>query len=142
MRYAAELRKLRPNVDIEWLAQHPVTEVLQASGETIHPASAALVNESSHIESECAEHDLHAFAAIRNMDEILVKNFMVFYDLIRDGRYDLVVGDEAVGDVDHFLHENPREKRMAFVWMTDFVGWIPMPDGGDYKQRNFGGLQR
>ena len=131
---AAELRKLRPDVDVEWLAQHPVTEVLQASGETIHPASAALVNESSHIESECAEHDLHAFAAIRNMDEILVNNFMVFYDLIRDGRYDLVVGDEA-WDVDYFLHENPREKRTAFVWMTDFVGWIPMPDGGDYERR-------
>ena len=75
------------------------------------------------------------------MDEILINNFMVFYDLIRDGRYDLVVGDEA-WDVDHFLHENPREKRMAFVWMTDFVGWIPMPDGGDYERRITGGLQR
>jgi pimeloyl-ACP methyl ester carboxylesterase len=131
---AAELRALRPDVDIEWLAQHPVTEVLRARGETIHPASAALVNETSHIESESGEHDLHAFGAIRNMDEILISNFMVFYDLVRSGEYDLVVGDEA-WDVDHFLHENPDEKRAAFVWMTDFVGWIPMPDGGEYERR-------
>ena len=131
---AAELRALRSDVEVEWLAQHPVTEVLRARGETIHPASAALVNETSHIESESGEHDLHAFAAIRNMDEILTSNFMVFYDLVRGGGYDLVVGDEA-WDVDHFLHEHPREKRTAFVWMTDFVGWIPMPDGDAYERR-------
>ncbi len=33
-------------------------------------------------------------------------------------------------DVDYFLHENPELKRFAFVWMTDFVGWLPMPSGG------------
>ena len=131
---ATELRRLHPAVEIEWLAQHPVTEVLRARGESIHPASAGLVNETAHLESECAEHDLHAFGAIRRMDEILVNNFMVFHDLVRDGGYDLVVGDEA-WDVDHFLHENPSEKRTAFVWMTDFVGWLPMPDGGEYERR-------
>ena len=64
------------------------------------------------------------------MDEILVNNFMVFDDLLADERYDLVVGDEA-WDVDYFLHENPELKRSPFVWMTDFVGWLPMPAGGD-----------
>jgi predicted glycosyltransferase len=39
------------------------------------------------------------------------------------------VGDEA-WDVDYFLHENPELKRFPFVWMTDFVGWLPMPEGG------------
>jgi len=43
-----------------------------------------------------------------------------------DGRY----GDEA-WDVDYFLHENPELKRTAFAWMTDFVGWLPMPEGGE-----------
>ena len=47
-----------------------------------------------------------------------------------DEHYDLVIGDEA-WDVDYFLHENPELKRFAFAWMTDFVGWLPMPDGGD-----------
>jgi predicted glycosyltransferase len=39
------------------------------------------------------------------------------------------VGDEA-WDVDYFLHENPELKRAPYVWLTDFVGWLPMPDGG------------
>ena len=126
---ADELRKLHPDVQIDWLAQHPVTVVLEHRGERVHPASRLLVNESAHIEDEADEHDLHAFQAIRRMDEILVNNFMVFDDVVSDQHYDLVVGDEA-WEVDHFLHENPELKRFAFAWMTDFVGWLPMPDGG------------
>ena len=126
---ARELRSLHPDLEIDWLAQHPVTAVLEKNGERIHPASGLLASESKHIEGESAEHDLHAFQAIRNMDEILVNNFMVFHDIVRDDPYDLWIGDEA-WELDHYLHENPEEKRAPFVWMTDFVGWIPMPDGG------------
>jgi pimeloyl-ACP methyl ester carboxylesterase/predicted glycosyltransferase len=129
---ADELRKLHPDLEIDWLAQHPVTRVLQAAGERIHPASALLANESSHIESESAEHDLHCFQAIRRMDEILLSNFMVFHDLVRDEPYDLWVGDEA-WELDYYLHENPEQKHAAYVWLTDFVGWLPMPDGADHE---------
>ena len=127
---AEELRKLHPDLEIDWLAQHPVTAVLEARGERIHPASALLANESSHIESESAEHDLHCFQAIRRMDEILLANFMVFHDLVRDEHYDLWIGDEA-WELDYYLHENPEHKQAAYVWLTDFVGWLPMPDGGE-----------
>ena len=126
---ADELRKLHPDLEIDWLAQHPVTAVLEARGERIHPASAHLANESTHIESESAEHDLHCFQAIRRMDEILFANFMVFHDLVRDEDYDLWIGDEA-WELDYYLHENPEQKRAAYVWLTDFVGWLPMADGG------------
>ena len=61
-----------------------MTRVLEAEGERIHPASACLANESAHMESESAEHDLHCFQAWRRMDEILVANFMVFDDVVRD----------------------------------------------------------
>jgi pimeloyl-ACP methyl ester carboxylesterase len=129
---ADELRKLHPDLEIDWLAQHPVTAVLEARGERIHPASAFLANESRHIESESAEHDLHCFQAIRRMDEILLANFMVFHDLVRDEQYDLWIGDEA-WELDYYLHENPEQKRTPYVWLTDFVGWLPMPDGGDHE---------
>ena len=127
---ADELRLLHPDLDIDWLAQNPVTAVLEARGERIHPLSAELASESAHFASEAAGHDLNAFQAIRRMDEILVANFMVFHDAVEGGEYDLVIGDEA-WDVDHFLHENPELKRTAFAWMTDFVGWLPMPSGGE-----------
>jgi len=129
---ANELRKHHPDLDIDWLAQHPVTMVLEARGERIHPASALLANESGHIESESAEHDLHCFQAIRRMDEILLANFMVFHDLVRDEQYDVWIGDEA-WELDYYLHENPEQKQAAYVWLTDFVGWLPMPDGGEHE---------
>jgi hypothetical protein len=75
---AAELRELRPELTVDWLAQDPVTRVLAGAGERIHPASAELASESAHIQAEAAGHDLHAFQAIRRMDEILLANFMVF----------------------------------------------------------------
>ena len=115
---------------MEWLTQSPVTDFLEQRGEKVHPASEHLASESAHIESESGEHDLHAFQAIRRMDEVLVNNFMVFDDLVSRESFDLWVGDEA-WDVDHFLHETPELKRAPFVWMTDFVGWMPMTDGGE-----------
>jgi len=126
---ADELRQLHPDLQIDWLAQHPVTKVLETHGERIHPASAMLANESNHVESESAEHDLHAFQAIRRMDEILVANFMVFHDVVGAEHYDLWIGDEA-WELDYFLHENPELKTASYVWLTDFVGWLPMSDGG------------
>jgi len=127
---ARELRALHPDLKIDWLAQHPVTALLEGAGEAIHPASRLLVNESRHIESEAGEHDLHVFQALRRMDEILVANFMTFQDIVEDGSYDLIVADES-WEVDHFWHENPELKRGALVWFTDFVGYVPMPQGGD-----------
>jgi pimeloyl-ACP methyl ester carboxylesterase/predicted glycosyltransferase len=127
---ARELRRHHPDVRIDWLTQHPVTTVLDKAGEHVHPASRWLANESAHIESEAAEHDLHCFEALRRMDEILLANFMVFHDVVTEEHYDLVIGDEA-WDVDHFMHENPDLKRFSYAWLTDFVGYLPMPDGGD-----------
>jgi len=126
------LRAEIPGLQVDWLAQDPVTRFLSANNETLHPGSKALANESSHIESEAGEHDLNAFQAIRRMDEILIKNFMVFQEALEDGHYDLVIADEA-WDVDHYWHEHPELKQAQVAWLTDFVGWVPMPEGGDHE---------
>jgi pimeloyl-ACP methyl ester carboxylesterase/predicted glycosyltransferase len=130
---ARELRRIHPELQIDWLAQDPVTRVLEAEGERIHPASAHLASESRHIESESAEHDLHCFQALRRMDEILAANFMVFHDVVREQRYDLWIGDEA-WELDYYLHENPGEKRAPFAWLTDFVGFLPMADSHERER--------
>ena len=127
---ARELRRLRPGLEIDWLAQDPVTQVLEAAGERIHPASALLASESAHIVSESSGHELACFEAIRRMDEILLANFMVFHEVVSAENYDLWIGDEA-WDVDYYLHENPELKTAAYVWLSDFVGWLPMPAGGE-----------
>jgi len=126
---ADELRARQPDLEIDWLTQHPVTQVLEERGERVHPASRWLASESAHIESEAGEHDLNVFQAVRRMDEIMVANFMVFHDLVSEEPYDLWIADEG-WDIDHFLFDNPELKRTAYAWLTDFVGWLPMPEGG------------
>jgi predicted glycosyltransferase len=130
---AQELRKLVDGIQIDWLAQNPVTRVLEAEGETIHPMSEHLANESGHFESESAEHDLHCFHSWRRMDEILIANFMVFHDTVTEERYDLWVADEG-WEIDYYLHENPNLKKAHYVWLTDFVGFLPTDDADEYER--------
>ena len=126
---ARELRRVVPGVQVEWLAQPPLTTLLEACGEVVHPASADLAPESKHVDAECGEHELHAFQMLRRLDEILCANFMVFDDLVRQERFDVWIADEG-WEIDHFLHENPELKTSPYVWMSDFVGYLPMPSGG------------
>jgi UDP:flavonoid glycosyltransferase YjiC (YdhE family) len=130
---ARSLRERVPDLEIEWLAQPPVTDVLAAHGEIVHPASTELASESAHWESESTEHDLHAFYAFRRMDEILCANYMLFDDVVRETPYDLWVGDES-WEVDHFLHENPERKIAPYAFLTDVVGFLPVDPDGDPRE--------
>src|SRR6516162_4175776 len=129
---ARALRHRVPDLEIHWWAQPPVTEVLAGAGEIIHPASADLVSESAHWESESADHDLPAFYAFRRMDEIFCANYLLFDDIVRDTSYDLWVGDES-WEVDYFLHENPERKIAPYAFMTDVIGFLPT-DSGDSRE--------
>jgi pimeloyl-ACP methyl ester carboxylesterase/predicted glycosyltransferase len=127
-----ELRRLHPDLEVDWLAQDPVTRLLAANNERIHPLSSRLASETRHIEIESAEHELHCFQALRRMDEVLIANFMIFQGAVDEGGYQLVIADEA-WDIDHYWHEHPELKRAKLVWFTDFVGYVPMTSGGEHE---------
>ena len=127
---ARELRRQVPGLRIEWLAQPPLTTVLANCGEIVHPASAQLAAEARHVDAESGEHELHAFNMLRRMDEILCANFMVFHDVVSSEHFDVWIADEG-WEIDHFLHEHPELKTSRYAWMSDFVGYLPMPSGGE-----------
>src|SRR6185312_5764737 len=127
---ARELRRQVPGLEVEWLAQPPLTTLLAAAGEKVHPASAELAPEAKHVDAEQGQHELHAFQMLRRMDEILCANFGVFQDVVAQEHYDVWIADEG-WEIDHFLHENPSLKTSSYVWMADFVGYLPMPSGGE-----------
>jgi pimeloyl-ACP methyl ester carboxylesterase/predicted glycosyltransferase len=127
---AHALRKLQPDLDIDWFTVDPAARYLEREGERVHPITRRLANESRHFEQVAGEHDLSAFFALRTMDEIMTNNFMTFVDLMEAEHYDIVIGDEA-WDVDYYYHENPELKRQPFVFLTDFVGCLPMEPGNE-----------
>ena len=131
---ARELRRQVPGLQVEWLAQSPLTTLLNACGETVHPASSELAPEAMHVDAESGEHRLHAFQMLRRMDEILCANFMVFNDVVSQEHYDVWIADEG-WEIDHFLHEHPELKTSPYVWMSDFVGLMPMAEGGEREAR-------
>jgi pimeloyl-ACP methyl ester carboxylesterase/predicted glycosyltransferase len=127
---ARELRKLQPDLAVDWFTVDPAATYLEREGERLHPITQRLANESRHFEQVAGEHDLSAFFALRTMDEIMSHNFMIFLDLIEAEHYDIVIGDEA-WDVDYHYHENPELKRQPYVFLTDFVGCLPMEQGNE-----------
>ena len=80
--------------------------MVELAGERVHPATDLLMNESAHFEGWARDHDLHAFNALWDMDEIMAANFMTFADVVERERYDLWVGDEG-WDLDYHLRREP-----------------------------------
>jgi pimeloyl-ACP methyl ester carboxylesterase len=123
---ARRLRELYPDATVDFLAADPARRVVEVTGERLHPATGLLLNESAHFEGwATADHELHAFNAVWDMDEIMAANFMVFADVVEAERYDLWVGDEG-WDLDYHLHENPELKAAPYAFLTDFIGVLPM----------------
>jgi pimeloyl-ACP methyl ester carboxylesterase/predicted glycosyltransferase len=127
---ARAMRAQHPDLQVDWFTVPPASTYLQREAERVHPACTRLANESRHFERIAGEHDLQAFFALRTMDEVMARNFMVFSDVLRDEHYDIVVGDEA-WEVDYHYHENPELKRQPFVFLTDFIGCLPMEEGNE-----------
>lgn len=118
---ATEMREKIPDLTIHWLCVDPVRSYLEGSGESIHPLSESLMDESKHFENHAAAYSLNATEAYWEMDQLLNNNFMVFTDAVRTDGYDLVVGDES-WEVAEYLHYNSSLKTAPFVFLTDFIG--------------------
>lgn len=127
---ARELRALQPDLEIDWFTVHPASAYLEREGERLHPVTRRLASESRHFEAMAGEHDLQAFFALRTMDEVMARNFLLLSDVLESDHYDIVIGDEA-WEVDYHYHENPELKRQPFVFLTDFVGCLPMEEGNE-----------
>jgi pimeloyl-ACP methyl ester carboxylesterase len=124
---ARALREIYPDVSVDFLTADPADRVVAHWGERLHPAARLLYNDSAHFEGWAGDHELHAFNALWDMDENLAANFMTFADVVERERYDLWVGDEG-WDLDYYLHENPELKGAPYVFLTDFIGMLPMRD--------------
>ena len=122
---AKELRKLKPGTEIDWLGDHPASDVLREAGETVLPEAEQLDYGNAHVDSSGKGYELnigvHGFD-LRKGQPLNAKKLLAS---IAKGSYDLVVGDETY-DLFTALHDDISKKTFKMVAIGDFIGMEAM----------------
>ena len=118
---ANQLRKLLPQVDIEWLAAHPVTTVLEEASEKLVPGADQFSNENVAVEKAAKGTSLNSSLALLKASDAWKKNSELFLKLVAAKQYDLIIGDETY-EIYLTLKEHKEMKKFPFVMIFDVVG--------------------
>ena len=104
---AAALRKLRPDLDVKWLAADPAKQVLKAEGEQLVPEAEVYLGETGLAEDLANGFSLRMtnpiqwlrcprlFSRILGLVRDQKSNMALFRSLLQRGRFDLIIADEA-----------------------------------------------
>ena len=129
---ADELRNLHPDLQIDWLAQHPVTEVLEAEASGSTPRAPTWRTNPATSSPSPPSTTCTASRRGGGWTRSCVANFMVFHDLVADEQLRPVDRRRGMG-ARLLPAREPRAQARRILWLTDFVGWLPMADGGEHE---------
>jgi predicted glycosyltransferase len=118
---ANSLRKLLPEIEIEWLAANPASTLLQEAGEKMVPGAEKYANENLAAEKAAKGASLNLLSYLLKSRGEWKKNIEFFLNLIVQKKYDLVIGDETY-EINLALREHKEMKTFPFVMIFDFVG--------------------
>lgn len=139
---AAELRRLVPGVQIEWLAGDTARQVIGDAGEVLAPEAAAYTTGTAIVEAAAGAFTLNLanprsllrpVTAVRGLQRFLhdlEANVAAFRGATRRVQFDLIVGDETF-ELAWVLSRNPAWHTAPFALIVDFVGvdamtWNPL----------------
>jgi len=130
---ASELRRLVPDVHIEWLAGDTARQVIGEAGEVLAPEAAAYTTGTAIVEAAAGAFTLNLAhprsllrlgTAVRGLPRFLRDldaNVAAFRQATRRVPFDLVVGDETF-ELAWVLSRNPAWRTAPFALIVDFVG--------------------
>ena len=122
---ANEIRLLRDDVEIYWLAAHPASLLLKENGEKLLSEAADYLDENLIAESTSQGFRLNLFQYAMAFRRQWQRNIDLVSRVTARDRYDLLVGDETYDLVTAF-RECPNLKKSPFVMIYDFVGFDAM----------------
>lgn len=122
---ANQFRALLPAADVEWLAAHPATRVLQEAGERVVAGAERYGDANTVAEKVARGSRLNIVSYMAKTQEAWRQNSRCFLEIVASKRYDLVVGDESY-EVTLALRDQPRAKTFRYAFIVDFVGIQPM----------------
>jgi hypothetical protein len=118
---ADEIRKLRPDMEIDWLAAPPASEYLEERGEQLHPESARLGAGTASAEATAKPNSLNITMWAFNARKQWGHDAALVVSLIENGRYSAMIGDESY-DVAIKLLERPEQPGCPCFILYDFLG--------------------
>ena len=127
---AGALRKIRPDVEISWMAEPPATDVLEKAGEKLLSEASLLSSANAELEGLAREYKANLVQWVMNMRKGWSHNAEVYAGIPETYSFDLLVGDEPY-DIMIAMQKKPCLKKCPFVVFYDFLGldastWNPV----------------
>ncbi len=118
---ARELRRRIPGIDIQWLAVHPASLMLEEAGEKLVPEASEYANENDFAEQSARGSGLNLLNFLLRSRKAWDHNVGVFARVVGSRHFDLVIGDETY-EISLALRKRRGLKKFPFVMIFDFVG--------------------
>jgi len=127
---AGALRKIRPDVEISWMAESPAADVLEGARAKILPEAAQLYSGNAELEGAATEYKANLIQWVMNMRKGWSQNAEVYAKISEKYGFDLWIGDETYDILIAMLNDLSL-KKCPFVAMYDFLGldattWNPV----------------
>ncbi len=124
------LRKIRPDVEISWMAEAPASDVIEKAGEKLLPESSLIYKSNVTIEESAKEYKSNLVQWVMNVRKGWAENGKVYAKVFESHNFDLCVGDETY-DLMVAMVNAPSLKKCPFVFIYDFLGldaltWNPI----------------
>ena len=117
---ARSLRKLNPNLQIDWLAEEPATTFLKSEQEKVLEDSSKMTH-GNRLLPDPEAYDINVMRWLANLRKQMSINANTIIEIARKGNYDLVVGDETF-DLTFEFWDDPQKKTFPFAMMYDCYG--------------------
>jgi len=117
---ARALRKLNPNLQIDWLAEEPATTFLKSEQEKVLEDSSKMTH-GNRLLPDPEAYDINVMRWLANLRKQMSINANTIIEIARKGNYDLVVGDETF-DLTFEFWDDPQKKTFPFAMMYDCYG--------------------
>lgn len=114
-----ELRKLRPKIEVDWIASKQAARMLEIAGEKVFPGVTEFSGEDVIAESMASGYKLNLSLYTMKANKDWTNSQEKFLKLMEQSKYDLVVGDEAWPVLFAYM-KDPQSKKQPLVMVYDF----------------------
>ncbi len=116
-----ELRKVNPDLDINWLASPPASDMIKNAREKLLPEADQYINENIFAEAAARGTYLNLVKFTLKVKKEWQKNVKTVIRETERETYDLIIGDETYA-LSTAFKKNRHLKRAPFVIIYDFIG--------------------